>query len=128
MLILTRRIGERIVINGNIYLKILGVKGRQVLIGADAPPDIPIHREEIQQRIDLKSSLNDANSWRKKMQIYDMLNNRYTFSIKDGSLHYLSDDINHNGAMTMNQRERLNMFINVTRLLETISNGEYKDE
>ena len=52
MLILTRRIGERLVIDGHIYVRILGVKGNQVRLGIDAPEDIPVHREEIQEKID----------------------------------------------------------------------------
>jgi carbon storage regulator len=124
LLILTRRIGERLVINGNIYLKVLAVKGRQVLLGADAPDHIPVNREEVQQRIDEDNSNQKMNEWRKKMQLYDMLTNRYHFNMIDGSLHYSSDDKNHEGAMNMSQKERLNIFINLTRLLETISQGE----
>ncbi len=57
MLILTRRIGETIVISdkeGNVVAKatVLGVKGNQVRVGVDAPKDVSVHREEIQQRID----------------------------------------------------------------------------
>jgi carbon storage regulator len=52
MLILTRRIGETIIINENIKITILGVKGIQVKLGFEAPDDVIIHREEIQRRID----------------------------------------------------------------------------
>ena len=51
MLILTRRIGETLIINGNIKVAILGVKGNQVRVGVDAPKDIEVHREEIYDRI-----------------------------------------------------------------------------
>ncbi len=51
MLVLTRRIGESIVIGDNIKMTILNVKGNQVRIGIEAPKDISIHREEIYQRI-----------------------------------------------------------------------------
>lgn len=51
MLILTRRIGETLIIDGNIKVAILGVKGNQVRVGVDAPKDIEVHREEIYDRI-----------------------------------------------------------------------------
>ena len=51
MLILTRRVGETLVINDNITLTVLGVKGNQVRIGVNAPKGVEVHREEIWQRI-----------------------------------------------------------------------------
>lgn len=51
MLILTRRIGESIVINDNIIVTILGGRGNQIRVGVDAPKDIAVHREEIYLRI-----------------------------------------------------------------------------
>lgn len=51
MLILTRRAGETLVIGNDINVRILSVKGGQVRIGVDAPKDVPVHREEIYQRI-----------------------------------------------------------------------------
>jgi len=52
MLILTRRIGERLIINdGEIILTVLGVKGNQIRLGLDAPKDVIIHREEIHNKI-----------------------------------------------------------------------------
>ena len=58
MLILTRRIGESIVADNEITFTVLGIKGNQVRIGIDAPKDVPIHRQEIQDRID-KENGND---------------------------------------------------------------------
>lgn len=52
MLILTRRVSEALIINDNITITVLGIKGHQVRLGIDAPTHIPVHREEIQQRID----------------------------------------------------------------------------
>lgn len=51
MLILTRRLGEMLTIGDDVRVTILAIKGSQVRIGIDAPKDIPVHREEIYERI-----------------------------------------------------------------------------
>ena len=56
MLILTRKPGEAIVINDNIRVIVLGMKGNQIRLGVEAPTDVPVHREEIQERIKAESA------------------------------------------------------------------------
>ena len=51
MLILTRRVGETLMIGDNVAVTVLGVKGNQVRIGVKAPKDVSVHREEIYERI-----------------------------------------------------------------------------
>jgi len=51
MLILTRRVGETVVIGNDVDVTVLGVKGNQVRLGVKAPKEIPVHREEIYERI-----------------------------------------------------------------------------
>jgi carbon storage regulator len=51
MLILTRRVGETVVIGDNVTVAIIGVKGNQIRIGINAPKDVTVHREEIYERI-----------------------------------------------------------------------------
>lgn len=51
MLILTRRVGETLVVGDEITVTVLGVKGNQVRLGVNAPKDVSVHREEIYQRI-----------------------------------------------------------------------------
>ena len=57
MLILTRKVGETIVIGDDITFTVLGVKGNQVRIGVKSPADVAVHRQEIYQRIAKKTTI-----------------------------------------------------------------------
>jgi len=56
MLILTRRVGESLMIGDEVNVTVLGIKGNQVRIGVNAPKDVAVHREEIYQRIQQENS------------------------------------------------------------------------
>lgn len=52
VLILTRKVGESVLIGDGIKVSILAVKGNQVRVGIDAPKDVSVHREEVRERLE----------------------------------------------------------------------------
>ncbi|MFK2904864.1 carbon storage regulator CsrA [Dyella ginsengisoli] len=62
MLILTRRVGETLMIGDEVTVTVLGVKGNQVRIGINAPKNVSVHREEIYQRIKGENESGNAGS------------------------------------------------------------------
>ncbi|KZY73758.1 carbon storage regulator [Oleiphilus sp. HI0068] len=61
MLILTRRVGETLMIGDDVTVTVLGVKGNQVRIGVNAPKDVSVHRQEIYLRIQNEKETKEGN-------------------------------------------------------------------
>ena len=63
MLILTRRVGETVMIGDDIAVTVLGVKGNQVRVGVNAPKEVSVHREEIYERIKREEQAGGSHSF-----------------------------------------------------------------
>jgi len=62
MLILTRRMGETLIIGDDVNVTVLGIKGNQVRLGINAPKDVSVHREEIYLRIQQEKQGEDEDA------------------------------------------------------------------
>ena len=60
MLILTRRPGETLIISDNIRVTVLDVSGNQIRVGVTAPREVPVHREEVAERIKVEGAANSG--------------------------------------------------------------------
>ncbi|MFC1591860.1 carbon storage regulator CsrA [Thermodesulfobacteriota bacterium] len=74
MLVLTRKVGEKIQIGDDITILIMEIKGKQVRLGIDAPSDVKVHREEIYQKIqeeNIKAASIDVNELDRLSAMFD---------------------------------------------------------
>ena len=62
MLVLSRKLDETIIINGNIRVTVIEIKGNKVRLGIEAPPDVPINRQEIQEAINQSAIAKEPKS------------------------------------------------------------------
>jgi len=70
MLILTRRVGETVMIGDDVTITVLGVKGNQVRVGINAPKHVAVHREEIYERIKREQTPEDIPAEKPKASQY----------------------------------------------------------
>lgn len=85
MLILTRKLGESITIGDNIKVTVLGIYGRQVRLGIDAPLKVVVHREEVYVRIQNENRKAAQAGKKDLMSVVSMLKNKFKSEIKPGT-------------------------------------------
>lgn len=74
MLILTRRVGETLIIADNIEITVLGLKGNQVRIGVNAPKDVPVYREELYERMQEDDRVNKGAGKKEPEELWLSIN------------------------------------------------------
>ena len=85
MLILTRKLGESITIGDNIKVTVLGIYGRQVRLGIDAPLKVVVHREEVYVRIQNENRKAAQAGKKDLMSVVNMLKNKFKSEMKPGA-------------------------------------------
>lgn len=85
MLILTRKLGESITIGDNIKVTVLGIYGRQVRLGIDAPLKVVVHREEVYVKIQQENRKAAQAAKKDLMSVVTMLRNKFKGDIKDSA-------------------------------------------
>ena len=94
MLILTRRINETLNIGDDVQVTVLGIKGNQVRIGIDAPRDVPVHREEIYQRIKREERINAGEAEEGDAATDDSIDDDFSSDHDHRGADYFGDDDN----------------------------------
>lgn len=78
MLVLTRKLGESIVIGNNVRVTILEMQGKQIRLGIDAPSEVPVHRGEVYERIEAENKLAAETSGTDLKRLQQAMNRKAT--------------------------------------------------